>query len=138
MCEAYFNHLCKAADRNDVKAVSAGTNAMNGLEASFPAVEVMKEHNIDISDFQSSPLTHELIDSSDLIIALTSSHRDQIKNIKTASGTPLHLLLDFSDIPGRSVSDPFGGTVDIYRECFNQMKQALENLFLQIDDFVNN
>lgn len=133
MCEGYFRHLCREADRNDIEAASAGTFAGAGCPASANSIETMKANGIDISSHTSSPLNMEKIDSADIIIALTSSHRTQIGSISPSALSKTHLLMDFADTSKSDVADPFGGDCQEYNSCFEEMKPALNNLFLDID-----
>jgi len=130
MAAAYFAHLCRKAERNDIAVLSAGTFAGNGIPASENAVKVMADYNIELKNHRSTILTRELVKDIDHIFTMTEGHRLQVASIDAGAGEKTKLLLDFST--GGSVADPFGGSYAVYKECFEQMKQALDNLFLQI------
>jgi len=134
MCEGYFRKLCKAAGRNDIAVSSAGVCACDGSGSSEQSAEVMKEHGIDLSGFSSSTLTADLLKDADLIVAMTSAHRMHIGTILPEALDKTYLLMDFSSHgKGRNVHDPFGGDKEMYSACFEEMKEALDNLFLDID-----
>jgi protein-tyrosine-phosphatase len=134
MCEGYFRKLCKSAGRNDIAVSSAGICACDGSGSSEQSTEVMKEHGIDLSGFSSSTLTADLLKDADLIVAMTSAHRMHVGAALPEALNKTHLLMDFSSrSKGRNVNDPFGGDKEIYRACFEEMKKALDNLFLNID-----
>ncbi len=130
MAAAYFAHLCRKAERNDIAVLSAGTFAGNGVPASENAVKVMADYNIELKNHRSTILTRELVKDIDHILTMTEGHRLQVASIDAGIEKKTKLLLDFSI--GGSVADPFGGSYAVYKECFEQMKQALDNLFLQI------
>ena len=134
MCEAYFSKLCQAAGRSDITVGSAGTFACNGAAASPESLAVMKEHGIDFADFASSALTVELLKNADLIVTMTPSHRLHIVTMLPEARRKTYLLTEFSSRDkGRSVKDPFGGDKEVYSMCFEEMKEALDNLFLDLD-----
>jgi protein-tyrosine-phosphatase len=136
MCEGYFRRLCNDAGRDDIETVSAGTFAGAGCPASGNSVETMKMNGIDISSHSSSPLNMGEIESADIIIALTSSHRMQIGQIAPFALSKTHLLMEFADTNKSDVADPFGGNCHTYNSCFEEMKPALNNLFLDIDKII--
>jgi protein-tyrosine-phosphatase len=96
----------------------------------------MKANGIDISEHRSSPLSMELIESADIIIALSSSHRMQIGQIAPFALAKTRLLMEFSDSNRTDVPDPFGGDCEEYNSCFEEMRPALNNLFLDIDKII--
>ena len=130
MAAAYFTHLCRKAERNDIAVLSAGTFAGNGIPASENAAKVMADYNIDLKNHRSKILTRELVENIDHIFTMTEGHRLQVTSIDSGLEAKTKLLLDFSI--GGDVADPFGGSYTVYKKCFEQMKQALDELFLQI------
>jgi len=137
MCEGYFRQLCKDAGRNDIVVGSAGICAFDGAGTSEQSAAVMKEYGIDISGFSSSMLTADLLKEADLIVAMTSAHRMHIGAILPEALDKTYLLMDFSSRSrGRNVNDPFGGDIEAYKVCFEEMKEALDNLFLDFDKII--
>lgn len=130
MAAAYFAHLCRKAERDDIGVLSAGTFAADGIPASKNAAKVMDNHNIDLQGHRSQMLTRKLLKDIDRVFTMTEGHRLQVVSINAELETKTKLLLDFSI--GGNVADPFGGSYAVYKECFEQMKQALDNLFLQM------
>ena len=130
MAEAYFKYLCGKAQRNDITVLSAGTFAGDGVPASENSVKVMDNYKIDLKKHRSTILTRELVKDIDHILTMTEGHRLQVASIDAGLEAKTKLLLDFSI--GGNVADPFGGSYEVYKQCFEQMKQALDNLFLQI------
>jgi protein arginine phosphatase len=130
MAGAYFAHLCRKAERNDIVVLSAGTFAANGVPASENAVKVMDDYNIDLKKHRSTMLTGELVKDIDHIFTMTEGHLLQVTSIDAKLKANTKLLLDFSI--GGNVADPYGGSYMVYKECFEQMKQALDKLFLKI------
>lgn len=132
MCEAYFRHLCEKSGRTDIKAGSAGTFAGEGQPASGGSMEIMKRLGIDLTKHRSSQLTLEKIKEADIIIPLTAGHKFQIGQMMPQALSKTHLLLEYIYKNNEDVADPIGSDIEGYGECFNEMKPALENLFLDI------
>lgn len=130
MAAAYFKDLCRKAERNDVTVLSAGTFAADGVPASGNAVKVMTDYDIELKNHRSTMLTRELVKDIDHIFTMTEGHRLQVMSIKDGLEKKTRLLMEFST--GGNVADPFGGTYAVYKKCFEQMKQALDNLFQKL------
>ena len=133
MCDGYFKKLCAEAGRDDIQVESAGTAAWDGGGVSRNSSAVMAEYGVDMSDFTSSRLTPERIAAADLLICMTNSHRAYIGQIDPNALKKTYLLLDFDTTSGEDITDPFGGSHELYSLCFSDMKHALESLFINID-----
>ena len=136
LAEGYFRKLCQDAGRHDIMVTSAGTAAWNGGGASGNTVAVLMNMGVDMSQFSSTALTPALIRQADLLICMTRAHRAAIGQIAPEALAKTHLLLEFA--PRKSsddISDPFGGSLELYSLCFEDMRPALENLFKHIDEF---
>ncbi len=116
------------AERNIIVA-SAGIAAVPGCAPSSEAVEVMKQHGLDISRHESQPLTDKLARHADVILTMTENHRRAVigRWPETASRT-MPLRADGGDI-----DDPIGGSVGIYRQCAEQVETALKQRIDEID-----
>ena len=130
MAELYFDDLCRRAGRRDFLVGSAGTSTGDGGVISRGAAGVMRALNIDSSRFRSRCLTSALAGESDLIVAMTATHRQAVLALAPEAAGRTHLLLDFDG--GGDVPDPFGGNDACYRAVFARMKPALENLAKQL------
>lgn len=133
MAHAYFAELCRREGLSDVEVCSAGTYALPGVRASKSVETVMLQYSVDMDFFRSSALNAKLIDSSDLIIAMTDSHREHIIAISPEAESKTALLLDYDEqYKAQDVPDPYGGSPAAYRQCFEHMQQALNNLFMEV------
>lgn len=112
---------------------SAGTGAAAGAPASAPAVDVAAEHGLDLSTHQSQPLTAELVQWADLILAMGPAHMAAVGDLGGAEKAALVTSFSEGDDVGRTVVDPFGGDHDSYRETFDQLRQAVEALLDRLE-----
>ena len=60
---------------------SAGINAFEGEHANEKAIEALNKKGIDIRNHRARRLTGEIINESDLILAMTRSHKKMILNL---------------------------------------------------------
>ena len=131
MAEGFFRDLVEHSNRKDITVSSAGTFAGDGESPSMNSITAMKEIGIDISDYKSSPLTIELVDKADMIIAMTISHKHAVGQMSAIAVKKCSVLGEYNN-SGEDLSDPFGGSQNVYGYCLTTMKPSLENLFKKI------
>lgn len=128
---AYLRKLCENRKITGIEVSSAGTNTINGMPASENAKIAATEFGVDLSNHLSVMLSKEIIDSADLVICMTNAHRNAALRISQSgkSAEKFKLLSEFSNeqIP-IDISDPFGGNIVVYRNCFLQIKDFIDNL----------
>lgn len=120
MAMAILNHLVQHGRLQGVTAQSAGIYA-SGEPASPNAVAVLKKHGILLQHYRSHPLTHELILQSSKIYAMTPQHRQLLLQLGAASEKVLVL--------GGGIADPYGGDLNAYEACYNQIYSSICSLF---------
>jgi protein-tyrosine phosphatase len=105
-----------------ILVISAGIAAAPGCPPSSEAVQVMREHGLDLAPHEAQPLTEPLVRHADLILTMTQSHLQSIvERWPNAADRTRMLLLEGSD-----VSDPIGQTVGAYRHCAEQISAAVK------------
>lgn len=111
-----------------VEVRSAGVAAFSGSPASDGAVRVAEAHGLDLSDHASTPLTPELIEESDLILTMSSSHL--VRVLELGAGDRVALITSFAegaedalDVAG--VPDPIGGPDEEYAETFDVLDDLI-------------
>ena len=133
MCEAYFNCLSrKNGTGQSIVARSAGTDACEGDESSPFTRTALASFPTDIADHSARRLTREMLEEADLIVPMTAAHKARILRLLPGAADRVHLLGEFRGGPARDVSDPFGGTAEIYSLCFADMKGPLENMYQEL------
>ena len=114
MAEYYL----KSKNLYDVNVISRGFSGDD--TANKNSVAVMNEVGIDISGHISSRITPDDIKNADTIICMTESHK-QMLMLSGVKQNKLHVL-------GGGISDPFGLSVDVYRNCRDDIFSAIDNL----------
>ena len=106
-----------------VMVQSAGISAMMGSRASLESVQVMGQMGLDLSAHESQPLTDTLVRHSDLILAMTRSHRQAILDQWPSAASRVQLVCR----DGSDVADPVGAPAEHYRRCAAQIQAQLEH-----------
>lgn len=113
------------AMNQDVEVQSAGIFALPGSSASIGAIEAMKEKGISL-EHSSQPLTQELVDWATMIVTMTNGHKhailSQFQNVEHKVKT----LSEYANMGVFDIQDPFGGSVEIYKETANQIEQLIK------------
>ena len=121
--------LKQQVDSMTIRVVSAGVSAQPGGPASEGAVLAIKERGLSLDDHQSRSISQGLLERSDLILTMTSNHRQAI-----LSRWPHVSSKIFSLAPaGTDVSDPYGGPIEAYRKCADRIDQCLDEWIEKLD-----
>lgn len=132
MAEAIFRQQiserlgCAASElrRNGYDILSAGIAAGDSFPASLDAVELMQERNIDLSDHLSRQITSEMLSECDHIYAMTNSHLAVLQDARPDLTGRMQLVTQ----NGQDISDPIGGGAEVYRECADQLTEAISQI----------
>ena len=127
--------------RGNYRVLSAGLGAMEGQPPSPYAVQAVRELGIDISGLRSRMLTPELVQQADFIFAMTHSHVDTVILLYPQASEKTFLLREFDetlDFFEKDISDPIGGSYDVYLNCRDQIEQGIASLlrFLEAEEGV--
>lgn len=116
----------------DVQPSSAGTSAWDGAPASDGALLVGIERKLDVNAHRSRQLNRELVEQSDLILAMGPHHVERIDALGGEGKT--FLITDYAERSheGRAIVDPFGGDLDIYRSTADELERIVGLVFDRI------
>lgn len=109
----------------DVTVASAGTSTWEGSPASDGSILVGLERTFDLSLHRARPLTRELVAAATLVLGMAPQHVDRATEL--GGEGKAHLLTDYArgKPTGRSIGDPFGGSVDAYRRMADELEIEL-------------
>src|ERR1044071_3492992 len=129
MAEGILRHALQ--DRGSYRVMSAGLGAMEGQPPSPYAVQAVRELGIDISGQRSRMITPELVQEADYIFGMTHSHIDTVTLLYPFAAEKTFLLREFDetlDIFEKDISDPIGGSYDVYLSCRDQIEQGMVSI----------
>ena len=134
MAEGLFRHA--VASRVEFRVVSAGLGAIDGQPPSAHAVEAMRELGIDISQQRSRMLTAQLVREADYIFGMTHNHVDSVMLLYPQVTEKVFLLREFDETLDpfeKDISDPIGGSYDVYVNCRDQIEQGIASILRYLD-----
>jgi protein-tyrosine phosphatase len=128
---ALAHELGAAAARVEVS--SAGTAAAEGDPAQPYAIEVAGRDQVDLHGHRSRRLTPELLRQADLVFVMERPHRAFIERMGVAADKTFVL----SEWPGTgepelAISDPFGGSIEAYEECWRRIRRHVRRVAPQV------
>ena len=119
MAEALFKANLTQDEKLNIEVKSYGLAVFGSDTANENAVKVMRERNIDISAHRSTPLSRLAVENADLIVTMTESHTEAL----LSAGVPNEKLMTLN------VPDPFGGSIEDYRRCADEIAAKLESVY---------
>ncbi|MCU0710545.1 MAG: Sua5/YciO/YrdC/YwlC family protein [Pirellula sp.] len=105
-----------------IYAISAGVAAYGGDPASPGAQQAIKKYRANLDKHQSNQLTLELVDQADLILTMGSRHKHVIVSQWPAASGKVQMISP----DGSEIADPFGGPIEIYARCAEQLDQCTD------------
>ncbi len=144
MAEGIFKKMLKERTEDDRRfnIISAGISALTGMSPTSEAILVMFEQSIDISRHHSQALQEEMIKKADLILVMTSEHKEYIHKEFPFAQNKTFILKRLS-LNNKSESnqnnernyeiiDPIGRKIDFYRIVARELKENLEKILGKI------
>lgn len=127
LAEAIARRLLAKAGRTDVVVSSAGLGAIDGSGASTGALEIAREHGLDLEAFQSRRVTEQILEGAHLVLVMEMAHRPGVLGIYPRADTKTHLLgtLAGASPADAGVPDPFGGSLESYRRTYAKIDNFL-------------
>lgn len=123
MAAALFTKLLADRRKTGYTVKSCGLAAFGGDTATEHAIEVMKENGINLGNHRATSANMLLLDSAELIVCMTEAHK--------------HTLIKAGISPDKisvmNIPDPFGGTLDDYRECAEKIKTELVKIYEKLN-----
>jgi protein-tyrosine phosphatase len=135
MAEYLLRH--RLGKQADWQVGSAGLFTDNGMAASQPAIEVLREQAIDLTPHRSRVVTKNMIDTATLIVVMTSTHAVELKRRFPEAQDRIYLLKSFDPgSGGGDIPDPLGGTIVQYRTIRNEIEATLPDLILYLKSYI--
>lgn len=117
----------------DIEVSSAGIYAYMGETASANSTKVMAEIGIDISCHIAKPVTSEILENIDIVLTMTKAHKETLISLFPTFKDKIFTLMEYIGGNG-DIADPFGGDINDYRNCRNQLRTAVEKLMMVIKE----
>ena len=123
MAEAIFNKIAYEKEI-DVTAESFGIATSTGASVSTNSVLAMKELGIDLADKTATAVNDVDNKKYDKFYCMSQSHSRMLQDFFGVSPDKIKVL---------NVCDPYGGALEVYTKCRDEIYNAIKELFT--DDF---
>ena len=135
MAERLLKHLLPANLKSCVSVSSAGTSALHGHQAADHAVTAMAQLGIDIRNHRARQLNSNIVQQTDLILAMENSHLQIITRAGNWSKTQARLLTEFGP-PNRApdIEDPYGKPLKAYQACLATLRPCIEGVIAWLSE----
>ncbi len=129
MAEALARKLLQERGRSDIEVASAGIYVSQGTPAADAALEVLAGMEVSTEEHRASPLTPKAVAEAALILTMTASHREQVKEKLPEAAGKIFTLAEYARADGGAdVPDPVGQPVATYRECARRLQELITRL----------
>jgi len=109
----------------EIEIRSAGTGAVPGAPATALAVDCMKRRGIALEDHKATPLSKNLVEAADLILAMTSNQEASILRLSTDAAGKVFTIAEYAGGRG-DVADPLAvGTRGAYEGCATRLADMI-------------
>lgn len=136
MAAALARHGVRERGWSGVEVASAGVAALAGSPASPEVPGVLGELGVEPADHQARELTPDLVEWADAVFVMGPQHGAAVE----AMGGENKVALVTEYLPGEEagapVSDPIGGSVEVYRETRDQLHRAVDAILDQIQPII--
>ena len=140
MAEGVLRYKFDQAGVSHINLNSAGTSGWEHCTPIHDAIQACSEIGIDISSLRSAPISEQMIQDADLVLAMEQYHINEMKKNWHAPAEKLFLFGDFySENPGMDIQDPYGMSLAFYRDILNIICQCADNFIEKLlHDSINN
>ncbi len=134
MAERVFKDMVRETPLAGIIIDSAGTAAMPNYAIIGDLKVVMDEEGIDYSGHAPRMISKKIVKTTDLMLTMTSSHKEQIKYMYPEYREKIFLLSEYADGNEKDILDPIGLGKDTYRKAFKEIGGYLEKLMEKLNE----
>ncbi len=138
MAAALFNaHAQCAGESAQYLAQSAGTWALDDQPASTFAINVMSKRKVDLSSHRGRTITRAMLEAAAVVVVMTKSHAEALVSEFPAYRKKIHLMSELQSAQF-DISDPYGGTLDEYESCAQELEKLIDVGYAKIKTWISN
>jgi protein-tyrosine phosphatase len=111
----------------DLVVSSAGLSALEGEPATPEARAALRRRQLDAEGHRARRLTEELVREADLVLTMTSAHKQGLLARFPEAAGKVFTLGEFAEGPaGGDVEDPYGRGEEAYEQCAARLERLVE------------
>jgi len=128
MAEMIMNDLLKKSNIKHIAAYSRGLSVFSPSPATVHVQTLLSMQNIDSSSHCSALLSEDDFTTNSLILTMTSAHKQYVHESFPRYANQVHTLAEYVNGSHADIADPYGGSIDLYRQCYFQLENLLKKL----------
>jgi len=129
LAEEYFRSLA----REQVAVRSAGLDTTPGKPAHPNSKVIARQGRLSLDTHATTQIHEELVDQSDLIIVMELRQKNRIYSLYPRARGKVVLLGCFDPSGPLEIADPYSGTIDDFRRCFEQVSRCCDSLAAKLN-----
>ncbi|MBQ0138121.1 MAG: low molecular weight protein arginine phosphatase [Kurthia sp.] len=119
--------ILKSRKIRNLEVRSAGIYTQNGGAMSPNAKAVLREHGIE-ENHQSSMVDLNYMEQADVVLTMTSAHMHALVQYFPQMANKIFTLSEYVKGQTTDVSDPYGGSIEVYRQTFEELSKSIDAL----------
>lgn len=130
MADAYMKKRV-LEEKLPIEICSSGVYAENHAQASYLAIEAMKEYDVDLTGHKATNTQNSNISQMDIILCATTGHKQLLLQMMPNLRERIYTIKEYAygkECDNLDISDPWGYDATVYRSCANQIVQAIEKI----------
>jgi protein-tyrosine-phosphatase len=134
MAEVALRRELERRGAQGVSVSSAGTGAWDGASASEGAYLVALENDLDLSQHRARLISRDIVEQAGVILTMARHHRTRVEELGGEGKT--YLLGEYAgrNGPDAEVNDPFGSSLQVYRETFGEISELIQEVMDRLID----
>lgn len=107
-----------------VEIMSAGLAAPGEIPASSHARQALAGRGLDLSAHRSRRIMTEYLDAADVVLTMTAGQKRAVAALAPKAAGKVFTLAEYAGGRG-DVADPFGGGLECYEACADQLEKLI-------------
>lgn len=113
----------------EIESASRGVSVFMPTAISDNArLALLEDMDMDLSNHSSRQISEEDVKNFDLILTMTNNHRDFLKENYPEYTDKIYTLMEYTQGFDMEISDPYGGSLEIYKSTLKQIYACVSEL----------
>lgn len=124
-----------------IQVYSCGIYAGTGDGATYEAIEVMQEYDVDLKKHRATNIAEAPLEDMDVILCATTGHKQMVMRMYPHLKEKIYTIKEYADkdkpVEDKDIHDPWGYTLATYRQCASQIQTCLEKIIENEQKYCN-
>lgn len=130
-------HAEKHGQPTAFRVESAGTWGIEGQPASTNTQRVLSQRGLSLEGHHARTVTQDLLTGASVIIVMTRDHKHALAAEFPSIRQKLHLMSELAGLE-YDISDPYGGPLEGFELCANDMAALIEWGYPRLQEWLTN